>query len=54
MIISDCKEQGDLDVLGEAMWQYIVDTLDPVVKNTLVGDDNYFYLLCLQGRYSQR
>jgi len=54
MIISDQHEQGDFDARGEAMWQYIVDTLDPVVKNTLVGDDNYFYLLCLQGHYSQR
>jgi len=54
MIISDRHEQGDLDLRGEAMWQYIVDTLDPVVKNTLISDDNYFYLLCLQGRYSQR
>ena len=54
MIISDQHEQGDIDARGEAMWQYIVDTLDPVVKNTLVSDDNYFYLLCLQGHYSQR
>lgn len=54
MIISDQHEEGDINERGEAMWQYIVDTLDPVVKNTLVSDDNYFYLLCLQGRYSQR
>ena len=39
---------------GEAIWEYIVDTLDPVVRDTLIGDDNYFYLLCLQGRYTQR
>lgn len=54
MIISDHHEQGDLDLRGEAIWQYIVDTLDPVIKNTLISHDNYFYLLCLQGRYSQR
>lgn len=52
MIITDHQEQGDLE--GEAVWQYVVDTLDPVVENTLLSDDNYFYLLCLQGRYSQR
>ena len=54
MILSDGQEHGDLDMNGEAMWQYIVDTLDPVVQNTLLSDDNYFYLLCLLGQYSQR
>jgi len=39
---------------GQAMWEYIVDSLDPLVENTLIGNDNYFYLLCLQGRYSKR
>ena len=54
MILADHQEQGDLNLQGEAMWQYIVDTLDPVIKNTLISDDNYFYLLCLQGRYSRK
>ena len=54
MIVEDHRDQVDGDLRGEAIWEYIVNTLDPVVKNTLVGDDNYFYLLCLQGRYSQR
>ena len=57
MILSDHQEQGDsgnADLRGEAVWEYIVNTLDPVIKNTLIGDDNYFYLLCVYGRYSQR
>ena len=54
MIVEDHRDQIDSDLHGEAIWEYVVNTLDPVVKNTLVGDDNYFYLLCLQGRYSQR
>ena len=57
MILSDHQEHGDsgnTDLRGEAIWEYVVNTLDPVVKNTLVGDENYFYLLCLQGKYSQR
>lgn len=37
-----------------AIWEYMVNTLDPVVENTLIGEDNHFYLLCLQGRYSER
>lgn len=39
---------------GNAMWEYVVNTLDPVVENTLIGSDNYFYELCLRGRYSER
>ncbi|KAI9729691.1 MAG: hypothetical protein M1834_006640 [Cirrosporium novae-zelandiae] len=39
---------------GEAVWDYVVNTLDPIVENTLLRDDNYFYLLCLQGKYSRR
>ena len=54
MIVEDHRDQVDSDLRGEAIWEYIVNTLDPVVSNTLIGDDNYFYLLCLQGGYSQR
>lgn len=54
MIVEDHRDQAESDLRGEAIWEYIVNTLDPVVKSTLVGDDNYFYLLCLQGKYSQR
>jgi betaine lipid synthase len=41
-------------VSGLAMWNYVVNTLDPVVQSTLISNDNYFYLLCLQGKYSRR
>ena len=41
-------------ISGAAMWNYVVHTLDPVVQHTLLSNDNYFYLLCLQGRYSRR
>ena len=54
MILSDHHDQGALDLRGEAIWEYMVNTLDPVVKDTLISEDNYFYLLCLQGKYSQR
>ena len=39
---------------GRAIWEYMVNTLDPIVNTTLVSDDNHYYLLCLQGRYSRR
>ena len=39
---------------GEAMWQYVCNTLDPVAHNTLLGEDNFYYLLTLNGRYTRR
>ena len=39
---------------GKAVWEYMVQTLDPVVENSLIGEDNPYYLVCLQGSYSQR
>ena len=54
MIVSDQAEAADGGLRGESIWEYMVNTFDPVAKNTLISDDNYFYLLCLQGKYSQR
>ena len=42
------------EISGQSIWEYVVDTLDPVVRETLISDDNYFYFLCLQGQYSRR
>ncbi|CAO1600314.1 hypothetical protein XANCAGTX0491_004007 [Xanthoria calcicola] len=42
------------DATGEAVWDYIVNTLDPVAQNTLLSEDNYHYLLTLTGRYTRR
>lgn len=39
---------------GQAIWEYGVNTLDPVVHNTLVGEDNHYYLVCLQGKYTEK
>lgn len=62
MILADYLERNGLtggigrasDVSGQAIWEYVVNTLDPVVKDTLISDDNYFYYLCLSGQYSRR
>ena len=54
MIISDHTGDGSPASRGEAIWEYIMNTLDPVVRDTLISDDNYFYLLCLRGQYSHR
>ncbi|KAK9332852.1 hypothetical protein V1520DRAFT_210244 [Lipomyces starkeyi] len=32
---------------------YITDTLDPLIERSLIAEDNYFYLLCIQGFYNR-
>ncbi|KAL4779136.1 hypothetical protein BJX76DRAFT_365512 [Aspergillus varians] len=62
MIVEDYFKRNGLtkemknakDVSGKSIWEYVVDTLDPVVQETLISNDNYFYYLCLQGKYSRR
>ena len=48
---SGLGQPGDIGATnsGEAIWNYGVQTLDPVVNNTLVSEDNHYYLLCLLG-----
>ncbi|TVY49827.1 hypothetical protein LOCC1_G000422 [Lachnellula occidentalis] len=36
---------------GQAVWEYMVQTLDPVIESSLIGEDNPYYLVCLQGSY---
>lgn len=61
MIEEDYKKQDDVhpDVgsnqqSGHAIWEYVVNTLEPVVNNTLLSDDNHYYLLCLLGKYNRK
>ncbi|KAL8712007.1 MAG: hypothetical protein Q9220_003703 [cf. Caloplaca sp. 1 TL-2023] len=63
MIIQDAVERPSQrptknerlsDTTGEAMWDYIVNTLDPVAQDTLLSDENYHYLLTLTGQYTRR
>lgn len=39
---------------GAAVWEYMVQTLDPVIETSLIGEDNPYYLVCLSGAYTQR
>ncbi|KKK25827.1 hypothetical protein P175DRAFT_0502893 [Aspergillus ochraceoroseus IBT 24754] len=62
MIIDDFYKRSGLnkdmkqskDISGQSIWQYVVDTLDPVVQETMISNDNYFYYLCLQGKFSKK
>ena len=49
---SGAGEAGSVNAAqsGHAIWNYAVQTLDPVVNNTLVSEDNHYYLLCLLGK----
>lgn len=38
-------------MMGDIL-QYVIDTLDPLIGNSLISTDNYFYYLCLRGKYS--
>lgn len=33
--------------------RYIIDTLEPLIDRCLISNENYFYYLCLMGRYSR-
>ncbi|KAI9726206.1 MAG: hypothetical protein M1828_001879 [Chrysothrix sp. TS-e1954] len=39
---------------GRAIYSYAVNTLDPVVNNTLLSHSNHYYLVTLLGHYTQR
>ncbi|KAJ0417139.1 hypothetical protein BJY00DRAFT_325812 [Aspergillus carlsbadensis] len=62
MIVDDYFKRNGLtkemnnakDISGKSIWEYVVDTLDPVVQETMISNDNYFYFLCLQGQFSRR
>lgn len=49
---SGVGQPGEVGVVksGRAIWNYGVQTLDPVVNHTLVSEDNYYYLICLLGK----
>ncbi|CEL01400.1 hypothetical protein BJX68DRAFT_263098 [Aspergillus pseudodeflectus] len=62
MIVDDYFKRNGLtkemnnakDISGKSIWEYVVDTLDPVIQDTMISNDNYFYFLCLQGQFSRR
>ncbi|KAI1421844.1 hypothetical protein F5Y12DRAFT_666083 [Xylaria sp. FL1777] len=39
---------------SHAVWEYMVNTLDPMVESTHIATDNPYYLVCLDGKYSQQ
>jgi len=39
-------------MMGNSVFKYVVDTLNPVLSRSLISKDNYFYYLCLMGKYA--
>jgi betaine lipid synthase len=62
MIFEDHMNRKDLNPLqvgilgseGEAMWQFLENTFDPVVQESLLSEDNHYYLMPLLGNYTRR
>lgn len=41
------------EMMGDSVFKYVVDTLDPVIHRLLISTDNYFYYLTLKGHYAR-
>ncbi|KAI1362749.1 hypothetical protein F5Y08DRAFT_262482 [Xylaria arbuscula] len=39
---------------SHAIWEYMVNTLDPMVENTHIATDNPYYLVCLDGKFTRQ
>ncbi|KAF2000103.1 hypothetical protein P154DRAFT_209289 [Amniculicola lignicola CBS 123094] len=56
MIEADHKAQGDAigtgNGSGHAVYEYVLNTFEPVVTTTLLSTSNHYYLLALLGHYT--
>lgn len=41
-------------MMGDSVLKYVIDTFDPIIKRSLISNDNYFYYLTLMGKYSKK
>lgn len=39
---------------SHAIWEYMVNTLDPMVESTHIAADNPYYLVCIDGKFSRQ
>ncbi|KAI8629646.1 S-adenosyl-L-methionine-dependent methyltransferase [Xylariaceae sp. FL1651] len=39
---------------SHAIWEYMVNTLDPMIESTHIAADNPYYLVCLDGKFSRQ
>lgn len=53
-LLSSAECESDSTALtGSAIWNYALQTLDPVAMSTHLRRTNHYYLLCLLGHYTQ-
>lgn len=50
---SKSKFKAATTTRSKAIWNYMANTLDPIVDNTHIAADNPYYHVCLAGRYSR-
>lgn len=44
---------NQMSMIQGGIMKYLVDTIEPLLHRSLISSDNYFYYLCLQGKYSK-
>jgi betaine lipid synthase len=50
-----CREhESAQNTRSQAVWRYMVNTLDPMVENTHIAADNPYYHVCLAGQFSRK
>lgn len=49
---TDINDKSEKKNRGAAIWNYMVDTLDPVIATSLISQDNPYYYVCLAGQFS--
>lgn len=48
------KRKKEKPTRSQAVWNYMVDTLDPVAEETHIAADNPYYHVCLAGSFSRQ
>lgn len=51
---SNTSKKSMQNTRSQAVWEYMVNTLDPVAENTHVAADNPYYHVCLAGQFSRK
>lgn len=49
-----CSDEMAKTTRSQAVWNYMANTLDPVVEKTHIATDNPYYHVCLAGQFSRK
>lgn len=51
---NNSNAKPDKNMRSQAVWEYMVNTLDPVAENTHIAAENPYYHVCLAGQFSRK